>query len=178
MRKQKISVVIMLVLIGVFTTAFSLLAATTGSLAQNENTTAKTLGKLILQEKGRVVVERLISVTDMLGTIEHTSSQSGTLNDTTSVTDIGTATNIIADIGQIEQGKGQGLLRTSDGSMAVYVERYAGSPDIPGNKNIQGTMNFTSLATGRLASLHNATLAFRLQINPAGDTMLKAWQLE
>ncbi len=198
---KKASISVVLVVVGVFATTFSLAATTTTtpSYAQNAGaatttnatrlnatagptanaTAGPTLGKQILQETGHTVVSRVTSVTDTLVTIEHTWSEAGTFNGTTSITDTGTATNTVDSIGQIGDGKGQGLLRTSDGtSMAAFKEKYTGSQDIHGNINIQGTMNFTSLATGKLASLHDANLIFKVQTNPSGDSTLKAWELK
>ncbi len=183
---KKSSVAIALVVVGVFAAMFSLAATTTiPSFAQNENTATTTtnatrapiLGKLILQTTCHTVVDRVTSVTNTLVTIEHTYSETGTFNGTTSITDIGTVTDTINSTGQIGDGKGQGLLRTADGtSMAAYEEKYTGSQDIHGNTNFQGTMNFTSLATGKLSSLHGTTLIFKVQDDPSGDSTLKAWE--
>ena len=190
---KKASIAAVLVVVGVVATAFSLAAtSTTASYAQNVGattnatrsnvtggTTTATLGKQILQETGHTVLERITSVTNTLITTEGTWYSTGKFNGTTSITDMGTATNTVNNMGQIGDGKGQGLLRTSDGtSMAAYREKYTGSQDIHGNINIQGTMNFTSLATGKLASLHGTTLIFKVQTNPAGDSTLKAWELK
>ncbi len=148
---------------------------TTGTTANA--TAGPTLGKQILQETGHIIVSRVTSVTDTLVTIEHTYKNTGTFNGTTSITDIGTATNTINNRGQIGDGKGQGLLRTSDGtSMAAYTLRSTGSLDIHGNSNIQGAMHFTLPSTGKLASLHDANLIFKAQTNPSGDSKLKAWE--
>ncbi len=188
---KKASIAIVLTVAGIFAATFSLAATTTTpSYAQNvaatnatagpaaNVTTGPTLGKQILQETGHIIVNRVTSVTDTLVTIEHTYSNTGTFNGTTSITDIGTVTNTINNKGQIEDGKGQGLLRTSDGSMAAYREKYTGSQDIHGNSNIQGTMNFTVLATEKLASLHGSNLLFKAQVHPSGDITLKAWELK
>ncbi len=198
---KKASIAVVLTVVGIFAATFSLAATTTTtpSYAQNVGaatttnatrlnatagttanaTAAPTLGKQILQETGHIIVSRVTSVTDTLVTIEHTYKNTGTFDGTTSITDIGTATNTINNRGQIGDGKGQGLLRTSDGtSMAAFKEKYTGSQDIHGNGNIQGTMNFTSLATGKLASLHGTNLIFKAQTNPSGDITLKAWELK
>ncbi len=188
---KKASIAAVLVVVGVVATAFSLAAtSTTASYAQNvgattnatrsnitAGTTTATLGKQILQETGHTVLERITSVTNTLITTEGTWHSTGTFNGNTSITDMGTATNTVNNMGQIGDGKGQGLLRTSDGtSMAAYREKYTGSQDINGNTNFQGTMNFTSLATGKLASLHGTTLIFKVQDDPSGDSTLKAWE--
>jgi hypothetical protein len=194
---KKASIAVALVLVGVFAATFSLLAATTttATFAQNAITTtssnnattttmankteggAATLGKQILQETGHAVVNRVIAVNNTSATIESTYTDKGTFNGTTSVTDMGTVTYTINNMGQVA-GKGQGLLRTSDGAMAAYKERYTGSEDIHGKTNIQGTMNFTSLATGSLGSLHGADLVFKVQTDTSGNSELKGWEIK
>ena len=192
---KKASIAVALVLVGVFAATFSLLAATTttASFAQNAITTtqnnatttanatrgggAATLGKQILQETGQTVVNRVTAVNNTSATIESTYTDKGTFNGTTSVTDMGTVTYAINNMGQVA-GKGQGLLRTSDGAMAAYKERFTGYEDIQGKTNIQGTMNFTSLATGKLGSLHGADLVFKVQTDTSGNSELKAWEIK
>ncbi len=182
MKKASIAVAVVLV-VGALAVAFSLAATTTtASFAQNvtsptTNATGTTLGKEIYHETGHTVVDRVIAVSNTEATLESTYTDKGTFNGTTSVTDIGSIVNTINNMGEMS-GKGQGLFRTSDGSMAAYKESWTGSQDIHGNSNLQGTMNFTSLATGKLASLHSATLVFKLQINPAGNSELRASELK
>ncbi len=157
-------------------------ATTSAATAVGRNATAamnitatSTLGKLIYEEHGNVTVERVLSVTDTSATIESIYTARGVFNGTTSVTDIGTVVYSVNNIGQFP-GKGQGLLRTSDGSMAAYTLRSTGSLDIHGNSNIQGTMHFTLLSTGKLVNLHDANLIFKAQIKPKGDFILRAWE--
>jgi hypothetical protein len=139
-------------------------------------TSAKaTLGKLIFRENGHIVVNRVLEVTDNSATIESTYTGTGVVNGTTTVTDIGTVSYTVNNTGQLS-GKGQGLIRTTDGAMAAYTENFTGSQDIQGNRNIQGTIHFNSLATEKLAEWGNTTTLLKVQINPSDYFTAQGWQ--
>jgi hypothetical protein len=193
---KKASIAVALALVGVFAATFSLLAATTitATFAQNptmtttssNNATTKTtmanatetatLGKLILKENGHRILGRVIGVTNNSYTMESTYAGNGVYNGTTPVIDMITTTATINSTGHYS-GKGQGLLRASDGtSIAAYAEKYTGAEDMKGNDNAQGTIHFTSLATGKLASLNNTDAVFKVQLDLTGSFTLQAWQ--
>jgi hypothetical protein len=148
----------------------------TASKTNMSATTAARLGKLIFRETGHVIVNRVLDVTDNSVTIESSYTGNGVVNGTTSVLDIGTVTYTVDSTGQVT-GKGQGLLRTSDGSsIAAYSQKYTATEDIQGNTNVQGTVHFSSLATGKLADLSNTNNVFKAQITPSGSSTLQAWE--
>ncbi len=143
----------------------------------NQTIAATSLGTIIFKENAHLIVSRIVKVTSNSFTIESTYRGNGVVKGAISITDIGTDAYIVNSTGQFA-GKGQGLLRTSDGgiSMAAYTEELTGYRDLQGKINAQGTMHFTALATGKLANLSNTSIIFKVKATHAGDLTLQSWE--
>ena len=59
--------------------------------------------------------------------------------------------------------------------MAAYTEKFAESEGMQGNDNVQDTIHFTALATGKLANFNTNAIS-KVQLNQTGSYISQAWE--
>ena len=137
-----------------------------------------TLGNPFLEEKGKVIVQRVTGVTNGLPKIETSFSANDTINGNIAAREIGsyvTAPRPSNGNSNILFGEGQGVITTKDGEMATWTGQGIGHFTSDGTIVFRGSLFFTTTSTGKLAFLNNMVGMFQYQVDSSGNTSGKVW---
>ena len=137
-----------------------------------------TLGNPFLEEKGKVIVQRVTGITNGLPRIETSFSANDTINGNIAAREIGsyvTAPRPTSGNSNMLFGEGQGAITTKDGEMATWTGQGIGHFTSDGTIVFRGSLFFTTTSTGKLAFLNNMVGMFQYQVDLSGNTSAKVW---
>jgi hypothetical protein len=137
-----------------------------------------TLGNPFLEEKGKVIVQRVTAITNGLPRIETSFSANDTINGNIAAREIGsyvTAPRPNSGSSNILYGEGQGVITTKDGEMATWTGQGIGHFTSDGKIVFRGSLFFTTTSTAKLAFLNNMVGIFQYQADTSGNTSAKVW---
>jgi hypothetical protein len=140
-----------------------------------------TLGNPFLEEKGKVIVQRVTGITTGLPKIETSFSANDTINGNIVAREIGSYVTVPRPTSgniNILFGEGQGVITTKDGEMATWTGQGIGQFTSDGKVVFRGSLFFTTTSIGKLAFLNNMVGIFQYQIDTSGDTSAKVWGLK
>ena len=153
--------------------------AASSSKAQSNQTDAindqLTLGNPFLEEKGKVVVQRVTGITNGLPRIETSFSANDTINGNIAAREIGSYVTAPRPNSNILFGEGQGVITTRDGEMATWTGQGIGHFTSDGTIVFRGSLFFTTTSTGKLAFLNNMIGIFQYQADTSGNTSARVW---
>jgi hypothetical protein len=95
-----------------------------------DNNTATSLGNPFFVEKGRILGQRVLSVSPVQ--LEFTFVANATINGNINATNTGTTVNTVQPNG-VFHTKGQGFIMTTDGEVATYTNQVIGNLTREGN---------------------------------------------
>ena len=157
-------------------------AASSSSKTQSNQTNAindqLTLGNPFLEEKGKVIVQRVTGITNGLPRIETSFSANDTINGNIAAREIGsyvTAPRPSNGNSNVLFGEGQGAITTKDGELATWTGQGIGHFTSDGTIVFRGSLFFTTTSTGKLAFLNNMVGMFQYQVDLSGNTSAKVW---
>jgi hypothetical protein len=137
-----------------------------------------TLGSPFLEEKGKVIVQRVTGITNGLPRIETSFSANDTINGNIAAREIGsyvTAPRPSNGNSNILFGEGQGAITTKDGELATWTGQGIGHFTSDGTIVFRGSLFFTTTSTGKLAFLNNMVGMFQYQVDLSGNISAKVW---
>jgi hypothetical protein len=120
-----------------------------------------TLGNPFLEEKGKVIVQRVTGITNGLPRIETSFSANDTINGNIAAREIGSYVTAPRP--------------TSGNGMATWTGQGIGHFTSDGTIVFRGSLFFTTTSTGKLAFLNNMVGMFQYQVNLSGNTSAKVW---
>jgi hypothetical protein len=136
------------------------------------------LGSPFLEEKGKVIVQRVTGITNGLPRIETSFSANDTINGNTAAREIGSYVTVPRPSNgnsNILFGEGQGAITTKDGELATWTGQGIGHFTSDGTIVFRGSLFFTTTSTGKLAFLNNMVGMFQYQVDSSGNTSAKVW---
>ena len=131
------------------------------------------LGEQIAEVKGKVTGQRVLDVEGP--SIETSLSASGSLKGVQikeTITFVGRPTNTSGTI----HGIGKGVVMAGQFELATYTGEGIGRVDPSGSINWRGSYFFSTLSTGKLASLNNLIGVFEVVIDTEGNFYEKLWE--
>jgi hypothetical protein len=137
-----------------------------------------TLGNPFLEEKGKVIVQRVTGITNGLPRIETSFSANDTINGNIAARELGsyvTVPRLNSGNSNILSGEGQGVITTKDGEMATWTGQGIGHFTSDGKIVFRGSLFFTTTSNGKLAFLNNMVGIFQYQTDTSGNTSAKVW---
>jgi hypothetical protein len=154
-------------------------AAASSSKTQSNQTNAindqLTLGNPFLEEKGKVIVQRVTGITNGLPRIETSFAANDTINGNVAAREIGSYVTAPRPNSNILFGEGQGVITTKDGEMATWTGQDIGHFTSDGKIVFRGSLFFTTTSTAKLAFLNNMVGIFQYQADTLGNTSAKVW---
>ena len=145
----------------------------TGNVSTNVN---KTLGSPLYEEHTKSTGIRVVDVTHG-PKIEISFAGNGTINGTTTVSDIGTIWTIPTSSDYTSlYSEGQGVLMTEQGSMATYTQQASGEITSDGRVLFRGSMFFNSSPSGELAFLDDIIGVYDYESDLAGNAERTVWK--
>ena len=151
------------------TDSHSIFASTDG----NNNSTI-SLGNPFFVEKGKVIGQRVLSVTPQ-PQLEFTINANGTINNTINFTNTGTSVSNLQKNGTFT-GKGQGFIMTEEGEVATWTNQVVGQLTKEGNIISRGAGFWSTPSTGDLAFMNNLMTIFKLEIDREGNLSAEEWE--
>jgi hypothetical protein len=159
--------------------ATTTVAASSSSKTQSNQTNAindqLTLGNPFLEEKGKVVVQRITGITNGLPRIETSFSANDTINGNIAAREMGTYVTAPRPNSNVLFAEGQGVITTKDGEMATWTGQGIGHFASDGKLVFRGSLFFTTTSNGKLAFLNNMVGIFQYQADTSGNTSAKVW---
>jgi hypothetical protein len=137
-----------------------------------------TLGNPFLEEKGKVILQRVTGITNGLPRIETSFSANDTINGNIPAREIGSYVTVPRPASgntNVLFGEGQGAITTKDGEMATWTGQGIGHFTSDGKIVFRGSLFFTTTSTGKLAFLNNMVGIFQYQVDTSGNTYAKVW---
>jgi hypothetical protein len=154
-------------------------ASSSSSKTQSNQTNAindqLTLGNPFLEEKGKVIVQRVIGITNGLPRIETSFAANDIINGNIAAREIGSYVTAPRPNSNILSGEGQGVITTKDGEMATWTGQGIGHFTSDGKIVFIGSLFFTTTSTTKLAFLNNMVGIFQYQADTSGNTSAKVW---
>lgn len=138
----------------------------------NDNTT--TLGNPFFVEKGRIIGQRVISVSPQTQ-LEFTVVANATINGNISATNTGTTIGTLQPNGVL-RSRGQGFIMTLDGEVATYTSQVVGNVTDDGRVLSVGANSWSTSSTGKLAFLNDMMNIFKLQADRSGNFSAMGWE--
>jgi hypothetical protein len=138
-----------------------------------ENGTAASLGNPFFVEKGRIIGQRVLSVSPVQ--LEFTFVANATINGNINATNTGTTVNTVQPNG-VFHTKGQGFIMTPDGEVATYTNQVIGNLTKEGNVLSRGAGFWSTPSTGKLAFLNDMMSVFRLEVDREGNLSAIEWE--
>jgi hypothetical protein len=123
------------------------------------NSATTTLGSPFFVEKGKVIGQRILSVTPQ-PQLEFTIRANATINGNINATNTGTTVSTIQPNG-VFHTKGQGIIMTQDGEVATYTNQIIGNLTEEGNVLSRGAGFWNTPSTGKLAFLNDMMSIFK-----------------
>ena len=147
--------------------------------SSNNNTTdnvSKTLGSPIMESNGMITGQRVLEVYP-IPKMEVSFFQNSTLKGNISASEMGTYESVMKKDGSV-YGKGQGMIFTQNGEMAIYTAQGIGHTAPNGNMVFLGSLFFdTNSTTGQLSFLKNMVGMFEYEVDHRdGKTTAKVWE--
>ena len=142
------------------------------SIHNNDSTIS--LGDPFFVEKGKVIGQRVLSVTPQ-PQLEFTFVANGTLNDTVNFTNTGTTVSDLQADGTFTS-KGQGFIMTVDGEVATWTNQVVGQLTQEGKVLSSGVGFWNTPSTGSLAFMDNLMTIFKLEIDREGNLSAEEWE--
>jgi hypothetical protein len=134
-----------------------------------------TLGNPFLEEKGKVIVQRVTGITNGLPRIETSFSANDTINGNIAAREISTYVTAPRPNSNVLFGEGQGVITTKDGELATWTGQGIGHFASDGKIVFRGSLFFTTTSNGKLAFLNNMVGIFQYQTETSGDISAKVW---
>ncbi len=136
-----------------------------------------SIGKLLTEEQGRLMVRRVVSVDDGTAKVETTYESAGSFGDV-HYTDLGTLWSYIRPDRTLF-GEWKGGLRTNGNDTAVYRGITGGTyiETTKHSRTYRGALTFEN-ARGALTELNSVLAIFEMEIDDTGKLNYRTWKLE
>lgn len=144
------------------------------ALSNIDNNNTTTLGNPFFVEKGRIIGQRVLSVSPQ-PQLEFTVVANATINGNISATNIGTTIGTLQPNG-VFRSTGQGFIKTQDGEVATYTSQVVGNVVNDGRVLSVGANFWSTPSTGKLAFLNDMMNIFKLQADPSGNFSAMGWE--
>jgi hypothetical protein len=138
-----------------------------------DDSNATSLGSPFFVEKGRIIGQRVLSVSPVQ--LEFTFVANATINGNINATNTGTTVSTVQPNG-IFHTKGQGFIMTQDGEVATYTNQVIGNLTREGNVLSKGAGFWNTPSTGELAFLNDMMSVFRLEVDREGNLSAVEWE--
>jgi hypothetical protein len=158
---------------GILATGGAAIALQTATAQSIDNSTATSLGNPFFMEKGRIIGQRVISVSPVQ--LEFTFVANATINGNINATNTGTTVSTVQPNG-VFHTKGQGFIMTQDGEVATYTNHVIGNLTKEGNVLSRGAGFWNTPSTGELAFLNDMMSVFRLEVDREGNLSAVEWE--
>jgi hypothetical protein len=142
------------------------------SISSNNNTIS--LGDPFFVERGKVIGQRVLSVTPQ-PQLEFTIVANGTINNSINFTNTGTSISNLQADGAFTS-KGQGFITTENGEVAIWTNQVVGQRTQDGNIISYGSGIWSTPSTGDLAFMNNLMTIFILEIDSEGNLSAREWE--
>jgi hypothetical protein len=139
----------------------------------SDNSNSTSLGSPFFVEKGRIIGQRVLSVSPVQ--LEFTFVANATINGNINATNTGTTVSTVQPNG-IFHTKGQGFIMTQDGEVATYTNQVIGNLTKEGNVLSKGAGFWSTPSKGELAFLNDMMSVFRLEVDKEGNLSAIEWE--
>jgi hypothetical protein len=163
----KVVYLVVIMTAGILATGGTAISLQIAAAQTTENGTAASLGNPFFVEKGRIIGQRVLSVSPVQ--LEFTFVANATINGNINATNTGTTVNTV-------QPKGQGFIMTPNGEVATYTDQVIGNLTKEGNVLSRGAGFWSTPSTGKLAFLNDMMSVFRLEVDREGNLSAIEWE--
>ena len=140
----------------------------------DSSNTTTSLGNPFFVEKGRIIGQRVLSVSPQ-PQLEFTFVANATINGDINATNTGTTVSTVQANG-VFHTKGQGFIMTQDGEVATYTNQVIGNLTKEGNVLSRGAGFWSTPSTGKLAFLNDMMSVFKLEVDKEGNLSAVEWE--
>ena len=133
-----------------------------------------TLGEPFFVEKGKIIGQRVISVSPQ-PQLEFTFVANATINGVTNATNTGTIVNTV-DANGVFHTEGQGFIRTQNGEVATWENRVVGMLTQEGTVESRGAGFWSTPSTGELSFFNNMMSIFKLEVDREANLSAIEWE--
>jgi hypothetical protein len=158
---------------GILATGGAAISLQTATAQITDNGTSASLGNPFFVEKGKIIGQRVLSVSPVQ--LEFTFVANATINGNINATNTGTTVSTVQPNG-IFHTKGQGFILTQDGEVATYTNQVIGNLTREGNVLSRGAGFWNTPSTGKLAFLNDMMSVFRLEVDKEGNLSAIEWE--
>jgi hypothetical protein len=158
---------------GILATGGVAIALQTATAQSIDNSTATSLGNPFFMEKGRIIGQRVISVSPVQ--LEFNFVANATISGNINATNTGTTVSTVQPNGVLHT-KGQGFIMTQDGEVATYTNQVIGNLTKEGNVLSRGAGFWNTPSTGELAFLNDMMSVFRPEVDREGNLSAVEWE--
>ena len=168
-----ISFAVIIMTVGILGAGGTIISLETAAAQIIDNNTAASMGNPFFIENGRIIGQRVLSVSPVQ--LEFTFVANATINENINATNTGTTVSTIQPNG-VFHTKGQGFIMTQDGEVATYTNQVIGNLTKEGNVLSHGAGFWNTLSTGKLAFLNDMMSVFRLEVDREGNLSAVEWE--
>jgi hypothetical protein len=162
-----------IMIVGILATGGAGITLQTATAQIIDNSTSPSLGSPFFVEKGKIIGQRVLSVSPVQ--LEFTFVANATINGNINATNTGTTVNTVQPNG-VFHTKGQGFIMTQDGEVATYTNQVIGNLTKEGNVLSRGAGFWNTPSTGELAFLNDMMSVFKLEVDREGNLSAVEWE--
>ena len=132
----------------------------------------RTLGAMIEEEKGKIVLRRVLDAQAMK--MEHNFTATGRVKGIEG-TNTGTYVSQALPDGSLF-GEGEGIFMSKDGEAVAWKGQGIGAFTAPGKVRFRGSLFFSTQSRGKLASMNNTVGVFEHEGDADGNISSRVWE--
>jgi hypothetical protein len=149
---------------GILATGGAAISLQTATAQITDNGTSASLGNPFFVEKGKIIGQRVLSVSPVQ--LEFTFVANATINGNINATNTGTTVSTVQP---------NGVFHTK-GEVATYTNQVIGNLTKEGNVLSRGAGFWNTPSTGKLAFLNDMMSVFRLEVDKEGNLSAIEWE--